>query len=113
MTEQEENELICERLLRWPSLPLASEHARQQWLPAGSAKPEYTPTFATALDGGGVLLEALARIGQDPGFVKDPHARGYACSLESLPVDFLQPYRSIWTALRAAALEYIREAQAP
>jgi len=115
MSEQEENELICEKLLGWEKVKYGDE-AYDEFQPLfyprrGDNCTNRLPTF-TDWASAGMILEALAR---DAG--KYPSAFPYAAAIG------FDPTKRDWSAgagsksaeastgplaIRAAALEYIR-----
>lgn len=110
MTEQEENELICEKLLGWEKhIPKDGVWGGDWLCPLETWMKGGTPTF-TDWASAGLILEALAAKGlpfdlyQDGdwtvGFYAKKHAR---LAIGRIPNSATGPL-----AIRAAALAYIR-----
>ena len=117
MTTQEENELLCEKLLGWERFPVSDERpADLPWKrpfvfgSLSSHIAERTPSFNTWYDAG-LLLDALARQSSS-----HPRAFPFAAAVG------FDPGRNDWSAgagsksaeastgplaIRAAALEYV------
>jgi hypothetical protein len=123
MTEHEENQLLCERLLGW----VPCQHPEcVGWFhqdgkpclctepcPPGTRRPPHARTrrvlpFDDA-ESGSKLLEKLARLDEGPGFVKHPEGHKYACDLQSNGEQRDNPrtFPTIWLALRWAAIQYV------
>lgn len=100
MTEQAENELICEKLLGWKPSP----DSCNRWIDSRGAFIHVTPTFTTWAEAG-LILDALRPTaptlsyseGKWDCFGGDPYKDFFHAYAETGPL-----------AIRAAALEYIR-----
>ena len=57
MTEQEQNEAICERLLGWKRHDGVHAYPAQAWV-TGDGQGAYTPTFTT-WEGAGLIIDAF------------------------------------------------------
>lgn len=103
MTEQEENELIVEKLLKWERIDSVT------WRnPDGSFNGEPLPAFTTWADAG-LILDALERAGE---YFEVRRDEGRWECLEALFVNWAAKHPTSGPlAIRAAALEYIRTAR--
>lgn len=117
MSDQEENELICERLLGWVRSEVPGTFGATMWYPTpyGSDGEQWravvTPTFTTWAEAG-LILDALAKAGRFPSLGETRSSRWAGTYLND-PRDLERSQNLSYgatgpLAIRAAALEYIR-----
>jgi hypothetical protein len=112
MSEQQENELICAKLLGWERRAnIGTADGRAMWLHHPATKVGApTPTFTTWIDAG-LILDALERAGE---YFEVRRDEGRWECLEALFVNWAAKHPTSGPlAIRAAALEYIRAAGEP
>jgi hypothetical protein len=111
MTTQEENELICEKLLGWkPERRTVAGLVHVAWWDRGPGRSdtETTPCFTTWVDAG-LILDAMKDIALQPMLYF--HGGGcdrWECSFATLSGASLYFGNTGPLAIRAAALEYIK-----
>jgi hypothetical protein len=105
MTPQEENELICEKLLGWSRVPF-EDAGGARWR-CGADNPiatRRTPDFTTWADAG-LIIEAFAELEQRPDI--SLYGKEWFCLINSTEDDESVGHETGPAAVRATALAYL------